>query len=105
MTNRRWTWGQLPLNLVFQNPPLMANPVYIVSAKRTPMGSFLGSLSKVPATALGSTAIRGAIDAAGIDASEVQEVFMGNVLQAGLGQAQSRILFRVQRSIRFVPVE
>lgn len=90
MTNRRWTWGQLPLNLVFQNPPLMANPVYIVSAKRTPMGSFLGSLSKVPATALGSTAIRGAIDAAGIDASEVQEVFMGNVLQAGLGQAPAR---------------
>lgn len=68
----------------------MPNPVYIVSAVRTPMGSFLGALSTVSATELGSTAIRGAIKAAGIDAAEVQEVFMGNVLQAGLGQAPAR---------------
>jgi acetyl-CoA C-acetyltransferase len=68
----------------------MPNPVYIVSAVRTPMGSFLGALSTVSATELGSTAIRGAIKAAGIDAAEVKEVFMGNVLQAGLGQAPAR---------------
>ena len=68
----------------------MANPVYIVSAVRTPMGSFLGSLSSVSATELGSTAIRGALSAAGINGTDVQEVFMGNVLQAGLGQAPAR---------------
>ena len=68
----------------------MANPVYVVSAVRTPMGSFLGALSSVDATKLGSTAIRGAIKAAGIEGSDVQEVFMGNVLQAGLGQAPAR---------------
>ncbi len=68
----------------------MSQPVFVVSAVRTPMGSFLGSLSSVPATALGSTAIRGALKAAGIDGNEVNEVFMGNVLQAGLGQAPAR---------------
>lgn len=64
--------------------------VYIVGAARTPMGSFLGGLSSTPATQLGSTAIKGAIDKAGVDASEIQEVFMGNVLQANLGQAPAR---------------
>lgn len=64
--------------------------VYIVSAVRTPMGSFGGALSTVPATALGSAAIKGALSKAGIDANEVNEVFMGNVLQAGLGQAPAR---------------
>ena len=68
----------------------MSQPVFVVSAVRTPIGSFLGSLSSVPATALGSTAIRGALKAAGIDGNEVNEVFMGNVLQAGLGQAPAR---------------
>ncbi len=64
--------------------------VVIVSAVRTPMGSFNGSLSTVPATQLGATAIKGAIEAAGIDADKVQEVIMGNVLQANLGQAPAR---------------
>jgi len=64
--------------------------VYIVSAVRTPVGSFLGSLSSIPATKLGSIAIRGAIEKAGIKAADVQEVFMGNVLQAGAGQAPAR---------------
>jgi len=64
--------------------------VYIVAAVRTPMGSFLGSLSSVPAPKLGATAISGAIAKAGISAEDVQEVFMGNVLQAGLGQAPAR---------------
>ncbi len=68
----------------------MSQPVYVLSAVRTPMGSFLGSLSTVPAPQLGAAAIRGALDAAGISPNEVNEVIMGNVLQAGLGQAPAR---------------
>lgn len=64
--------------------------VVIVSAVRTPIGSFLGSLSSVPATQLGSTAIKGALDKIGLDPNKVDEVFMGNVLQAGEGQAPAR---------------
>lgn len=64
--------------------------VFIVAAARTPMGSFLGSLSKVPATKLGSTAIKGALDQINLDPNLVQEVLMGNVLQAGEGQAPAR---------------
>lgn len=64
--------------------------VYIVAAVRTPMGSFNGKLSSIPAPKLGATAIKGAVVAAGVDAKEVQEVFMGNVLSAGLGQAPAR---------------
>ncbi len=64
--------------------------VVIVSAVRTPMGSFMGSLSQIPATKLGSVAIKGAVERAGIDPKHVQEVFMGNVLQAGVGQAPAR---------------
>lgn len=54
------------------------------------MGSFLGSLSSVPATALGSAAISAALESAGVQGADIQEVFMGNVLQAGLGQAPAR---------------
>ena len=68
----------------------MSSNVYIVSAARTPMGSFLGSLSSVPATELGAAAIKGALDKASIGAEKVDEVFMGNVLQAGVGQAPAR---------------
>ena len=64
--------------------------VYIVSAVRTPLGSMGGSLSTVPATQLGATAIKGAIEKIGLDANEIDEVFMGNVLQAGNGQAPAR---------------
>ena len=64
--------------------------VFIVSAVRTPMGSFLGSLATVPATKLGSTAIKGALDKINLDPKHVQEVYMGNVLQAGEGQAPAR---------------
>uniref|UniRef100_A0AAZ3NXC4 acetyl-CoA C-acetyltransferase n=1 Tax=Oncorhynchus tshawytscha TaxID=74940 RepID=A0AAZ3NXC4_ONCTS len=66
------------------------NEVVIVSAVRTPMGSFRGSLAAVPATKLGSIAIKGAIEKAGIPVEEVKEVYMGNVLQAGEGQAPTR---------------
>ncbi|MCB0738396.1 MAG: acetyl-CoA C-acyltransferase [Bacteroidetes bacterium] len=68
----------------------MSREVYIVSATRTPIGSFMGSLSAVEATDLGAAAIKGAIEKAGIDASAVQEVFFGNVLSANLGQAPAR---------------
>ena len=68
----------------------MNNEVYIVAAVRTPMGSFGGALSSVPATKLGATAIKGALERSGVDAKHVTEVFMGNVLQAGLGQAPAR---------------
>ncbi|XP_009333557.1 PREDICTED: acetyl-CoA acetyltransferase, mitochondrial [Pygoscelis adeliae] len=66
------------------------NEVVIASAVRTPIGSFQGSLSSLPATKLGSIAIKGAIDRAGIPAEEVKEAYMGNVLQAGQGQAPAR---------------
>lgn len=68
----------------------MAREVVIVSAVRTPIGSFGGSLSEVPATELGATAIRGALEKAGVSPSTVQEVIMGNVLQANVGQAPAR---------------
>lgn len=64
--------------------------VYIISAVRTPIGSFGGSLSAIPATTLGSKAIAGALSSANIPAEEVNEVFMGNVISANLGQAPSR---------------
>lgn len=64
--------------------------VVIVSTARTPMGAFLGSLSGIPATKLGSLAIQGALNKINLDPAEVQEVLMGNVLQANLGQAPAR---------------
>lgn len=64
--------------------------VYIASAVRTPLGSFGGSLSKISATQLGSFAIQGALEKAGIEAGQVEEVFMGNVVSANLGQAPAR---------------
>lgn len=66
------------------------NDVVIVSAVRTPIGSFLGSLSAVEATKLGSIAIKGALEKAGIKPEMVDEVLMGNVVQAGTGQAPAR---------------
>lgn len=68
----------------------MSKTVYIVSAVRTPMGSFMGAFASVSATELGATAIRGALQKASIDPSIIDEVFMGNVLQAGVGQAPAR---------------
>jgi acetyl-CoA C-acetyltransferase len=63
------------------------NEVYIVSAVRTPIGSFGGSLSSLSASELGAAAIKAAVERAGIQSEQVQEVFMGNVLSANLGQA------------------
>ena len=64
--------------------------VYFVSAVRTPMGSFNGSLSTIPATKLGATAIKSALNKINLNPKHVQEVIMGNVLQAGEGQAPAR---------------
>lgn len=64
--------------------------VVIVSAVRTAMGSFLGSLSNVPATDLGATAIKGALNKINLDPKLVDEVYMGNVLQANEGQAPAK---------------
>ncbi|NQY30638.1 MAG: acetyl-CoA C-acyltransferase [Flavobacteriaceae bacterium] len=68
----------------------MSTKVVIVSAARTPIGSFLGSLSTVPATKLGAIAIKGALAKANLTADQVDEVIMGNVVQAGNGQAPAR---------------
>jgi acetyl-CoA C-acetyltransferase len=65
-------------------------PVFIVSAARTPIGAFLGSLASVRAPDLGATAIKGALARAKLAPDAVQEVFMGNVLSAGIGQAPAR---------------
>lgn len=65
-------------------------PVYIVSAVRTPMGSFGGMLSGFTAPQLGSKAIIGALDAANLNSDHVDEVFFGNVVQANVGQAPAR---------------
>jgi len=64
--------------------------VFILSAARTPIGKFLGGLSTVPATALGSVAIRAAVERAGVAPERIDEVFMGQVIQAGAGQAPAR---------------
>lgn len=68
----------------------MSKEVVIVSAVRTPMGSFMGSLSSIPAAKLGAIAIKGALDKINLDPNIIDEVFMGNVLQAGVGQAPAR---------------
>ncbi|MES1173943.1 MAG: acetyl-CoA C-acyltransferase [Myxococcales bacterium] len=69
----------------------MAHPaVYIVGAARTPIGSYLGALSSLPAPRLGAIAIRAAVERAGLAPDAVGEVFMGNVLSAGVGQAPAR---------------
>ncbi|HKD11252.1 MAG TPA: acetyl-CoA C-acetyltransferase [Thermoanaerobaculia bacterium] len=64
--------------------------VVILSAQRTPVGSFLGKLASLPAPALGTAAIRAALDKAGVKPGEVEQVILGNVLQAGIGQAPAR---------------
>jgi acetyl-CoA C-acetyltransferase len=69
---------------------MIMKKVYIVSAVRTPLGSFGGALSSVSATQLGAVAIKGAIEKIGLNPNEVQEVIMGSVLQANLGQAPAR---------------
>ena len=64
--------------------------VVVVAAKRTPIGSFMGALSTIPATQLGSLAIKAALESAKVDVDQVDEVYMGHVLQAGTGQSPAR---------------
>ena len=66
------------------------NEVVIISATRTPIGSFLGSLSSLSSTQLGAVAVKGAIEQAGIPKEEIKEVYLGNVCQGGVGQAPAR---------------
>lgn len=68
----------------------MIKKVVIVSAVRTPIGSFMGGLSSLTASQLGSFAIKGALDRINLDPNQVDEVYMGNVVQAGVGQAPAR---------------
>jgi acetyl-CoA C-acetyltransferase len=67
-----------------------SDPIVILSYARTPMGSFQGALSPLSATELGATAVKAAVERAGISGDQVDKVFMGNVLSAGLGQAPAR---------------
>jgi len=67
-----------------------SDPIVILSYARTPMGSFQGALSGLSATELGATAVKAAVERAGISGDQVDKVFMGNVLSAGLGQAPAR---------------
>ena len=66
------------------------NPIVILSATRTPLGAFQGALSAVPAPRLGAAAIKGAVAQAGVNPADVTDCLMGNVLQAGQGQAPAR---------------
>src|SRR3989304_348765 len=68
-----------------------AGRVFLVSAARTPIGKFGGSLAEIPATTLGGIAIRAAVERAGVPLDAIDDVFMGMVLQAGTGQAQARV--------------
>src|SRR3989338_415462 len=69
---------------------MSADPVVIVSFARTPMGGFQGALTGVKATELGSAAVRAAVERAGVDPAKVEQIIMGCVLPAGLGQAPAR---------------
>lgn len=66
------------------------NEAVILSAVRTPIGKFQGALASIPATQLGAIAVKAAVERAGIDPEEIEEVIMGNVVQAGEGQAPAR---------------
>src|SRR5690606_8328709 len=67
-----------------------ADPIVIAAARRTAIGAFRGQFTGVPTPALGATAIRAALEQAGVPAADVSEVIMGCVLPAGLGQAPAR---------------
>ncbi len=66
------------------------DPIVILSYARTPMGAMQGALSDVSATDLGATAVKAAVERAGVDGADVERVYMGCVLPAGLGQAPAR---------------
>jgi hypothetical protein len=69
---------------------MTADPVVILSYARTPMGSFQGALAGASATELGATAVKAAVERAGVAPEQIDKIFMGCVLPAGLGQAPAR---------------
>lgn len=69
---------------------MTADPIVILSYARTPMGSFQGSLSGASATDLGATAVKAAVERAGVSGEQIERIYMGCVLPAGLGQAPAR---------------
>ena len=69
---------------------MATDPIVILSTARTPMGSMQGSLADASATHLGATAVKAAVERAGIDGNDVDRIYMGCVLPAGLGQAPAR---------------
>ena len=77
--------------------------VVIASAARTPVGSFNGSFANTPAHELGAAAIKGALERAGVDAKEVDEVIMGQILTAGQGQNPARQRVSWRSSHRLYP--
>ena len=70
----------------FSTKNTLGNPIYIVAAKRTPIGAFMGKLSKFKAPELGAIAIKESLKAINVDGSQVDEIIMGNVLSANIGQ-------------------
>jgi acetyl-CoA C-acetyltransferase len=79
------------MSLVQQSKRMFAKRnVVIVAAKRTPIGTFMGGLSNLTGPQLGTIATKGAIQAANISAEDIEEVYLGNVIQAGSGQAPAR---------------
>jgi acetyl-CoA C-acetyltransferase len=81
---------QIDLIIAIRKPTVIADPVVILSARRTPVGAFQGVFASVTAPQLGSAAIKAAIADSGVSATQVDEVIMGCVLSAGLGQAPAR---------------
>ena len=69
---------------------MLSNKVLVVEAKRTPIGSFMGSLSKIPTTLIGAKSIEASIKSISLKPNFIDEVYFGNVLQAGVGQAPAR---------------
>lgn len=82
--------GGLQANSSGSRKPLDESPVYIVSAARTPLGAFGGSLAHLTATELGAIAIKGAVERAGVAPDQIEEVFMGNVCRCGRRRAVRR---------------
>lgn len=75
---------------LFSSSSFLGKNTYIVAAKRTPMGTFLGKLSKLKASELGAISIKAALNSINLSGTEVNEVIMGNVCQAGQGQNPAR---------------
>ena len=92
--------AQTPARFASSVASLPATAPVIVSGSRTPIGSFLGSLSSIKAPQLGTLALQDALEKGNIQANDVDEVFLGNVVSSGLGQVCSRTRVSVCLSVR-----